>query len=132
MKIFLQKPDSQKKKTGVPVLSLADINNDGWLDIYVCNAGYMMAKSQNANFISIIRILLLLIRQGIWLTNKGGYTTHAAFFDYDLDGDLDCFIINNSFIPVNTLNYANKRDFRAEDWPVADFLKGGGDHLLQK
>ena len=32
-----------------------------------------------------------------------GYTTHAAFFDYDLDGDLDAFIINNSFIPVNTL-----------------------------
>ena len=65
------------------------------------------------------------------LTNRGGYTTHAAFFDYDLDGDLDAFIINNSFIPVNTLNYANKRDLRAKDWPVADFLKGGGDHLLR-
>ena len=38
-----------------------------------------------------------------WLND--GYTTHAAFFDYDLDGDLDCYILNNSFIPVNTLNY---------------------------
>ena len=42
------------------------------------------------------------------------------------------FIINNSFIPVNTLNYANKRDLRAKDWPVADFLKGGGDHFTQR
>jgi hypothetical protein len=60
-----------------------------------------------------------------------GYTTHASFFDYDLDGDLDCYILNNSFIPVNTLNYANKRELRAQDWPVADFLKGGGDKLLR-
>jgi hypothetical protein len=62
---------------------------------------------------------------------KNGYTTHAAFFDYDLDGDLDCYILNNSFIPVNTLNYSNKRDLRAKDWPLADFLKGGGDKLLR-
>jgi len=48
-----------------------------------------------------------------------------------VDGDLDCFIINNSFIPVNTLNYASKREVRAPDWQVADFLKGGGDHLLR-
>lgn len=53
------------------------------------------------------------------------------FFDYDLDGDLDCYMLNNSFIPVNTLNYANNRDLPAEKWPVADFLKGGGDKLLR-
>src|SRR4029079_11530342 len=43
----------------------------------------------------------------------------------------DCFIINNSFIPVNTLNYTNKRDLPSKDWPVADFLKGGGNRLLR-
>ena len=61
----------------------------------------------------------------------GGYTTHAAFFDYDLDGDLDAYILNNSFVPVNTLNFNNRRDLYAEDWPVKDFLKGGGDKLLR-
>ena len=63
--------------------------------------------------------------------DDSGYTTHAAFFDYDLDGDLDAYILNNSFIPVNTLNYSNKRELRSDQWDVKDFLKGGGDKLLQ-
>ena len=63
--------------------------------------------------------------------DNDGYTTQASFFDYDLDGDLDCFIVNNSPLPVNTLNYANTRQIPAEQAPVADFLKGGGDHLYR-
>lgn len=111
---------------------LADVNHDGWLDIYVCNAGYVNgAAPQNKLYINNHNLTFTDSATEYGLTNKGGYCTHAAFFDYDLDGDLDCFIINNSFIPVNTLNYANKRDLRAKDWPVADFLKGGGDRLLR-
>lgn len=122
---------------------MVDINHDGWLDIYVCNAGYINGvapesklyinngskhsasggKSADVSFTESAKVY--------GLENKGGYATHAAFFDYDLDGDLDLFIINNSFIPVNTLNYANKRDLRARDWPVADFLKGGGDRFFR-
>ncbi len=64
-------------------------------------------------------------------STENDYTTHVSFFDYDLDGDLDLYLLNNSFIPVNTLNYANNRDLRAKDWPVADFLKGGGDRLMR-
>jgi len=63
--------------------------------------------------------------------DNSGYSTQASFFDYDLDGDLDCFLINNTPIPVNTLNYANMRDLPAEKWSVADFLKPGGDHLYK-
>jgi hypothetical protein len=111
---------------------MADINNDGWLDIYVCNAGYINGKAPESKlYINNRNLTFTDSATEYGLTNKGGYTTHAAFFDYDLDGDLDCFIINNSFIPVNTLNYANKRSLRAKDWPVANFLKGGGDHLLR-
>jgi hypothetical protein len=51
------------------------------------------------------------------------------FFDYDKDGDLDAYILNNSFIPVSSLNYSNKRDLRDKDWDVVDILKGG-DKLL--
>ena len=119
-----------KGKWGTGVV-MVDINADGWLDIYICNAGYQQGISnendlyinnKNGTFTEAAKQFNL---------NESGYTTHAAFFDYDIDGDLDCYILKNSFIPVNTLNYANKRNLRAEDWPVADFLKGGGDKLLR-
>ncbi len=119
---------ADKWSTGVV---MADINADGLLDIYVCNAGFKQGMAQDNE---------LYINNGdLTFSEKGkdfgladaGYTTHAAFFDYDRDGDLDCYMLNNSFIPVNTLNYSNKRNLRAKDWPVADFLKGGGDKLLR-
>lgn len=115
---------------------MVDINNDRRLDIYVCYAGYQKGVDQRKE---------LYINQGngpdgiptfkesakAYGLDDNGYTTHAAFFDYDKDGDLDCYILNNSFIPVNSLNFENNRTLRAEDWPVKDFLKGGGDRLLR-
>lgn len=121
--------EAMKWSTGVVMV---DINSDGLLDIYVCNAGYQKGVSQeNALYINNgdLTFTESAAKYGL---NEDGYTTHAAFFDYDLDGDLDAFILNNSFIPVNTLNYANNRELRAKDWPVKDFLKkGGGDKLLR-
>lgn len=110
---------------------MADVNADGWLDIYVCNAGYIRGEDQQ-NELFVNNGDLTFSEQGAAFNlNEGGYTTHAAFFDYDSDGDLDVYILNNSFMPVNTLNYSNKRELDAEDWPVRDFLKGGGDKLLR-
>jgi len=110
---------------------MVDINGDGLLDIYVCNAGYREGADQaNALFINDGNLGFTDQADEYGLDDQG-YTTHAAFFDYDRDGDLDVYILNNSFIPVNTLNYSNKRELRAEDWDVKDFLKGGGDKLLR-
>jgi len=110
---------------------MVDINQDELLDIYVCNAGYVAGDDQ-ANELFINQGDGTFIEQAAqYNLDEKGYTTHAGFFDYDLDGDLDVYILNNSFIPVNTLNYSNKRDLRADDWPVKDFLKGGGDKLLR-
>jgi enediyne biosynthesis protein E4 len=120
--------NSGKWGTGVV---FADINADGWLDIYVCNAGYQKGISnENELYINNRNGSFTESAKAYGLA-ESGYTTHAAFFDYDRDGDLDCYILKNSFIPVNTLNYANKRELRAEDWPVEDFVKGGGDKLLR-
>jgi hypothetical protein len=110
---------------------MVDINNDGWLDIYVCNAGFQSGvETANQLFINNKDLTFTEQAAAYGLDDKG-YTTHAAFFDYDKDGDLDAYILNNSFIPVNTLNYSNKRELRAEDWQVKDFLQGGGDKLLR-
>ncbi len=118
----------EKWSTGVVMV---DINNDKLLDIYVCNAGYQKGVGQeNALFINN-GDLTFTEKAAEYGLDDNGYTTHAAFLDYDLDGDLDVYLLNNSFIPVNTLNYANNREMRAKDWPVKDFLKGGGDKLLK-
>ena len=121
--------DKKQWSTGV---TMVDINHDGWLDIYVCNAGNMMypALRKNQLFINNHDLTFTESAAAYGLDNDG-YTTHASFFDYDMDGDLDCFMVNNSPIPVNTLNYGNARDIRAENSNVADFLKGGGDHLYR-
>jgi hypothetical protein len=108
-----------------------DINHDGWLDLYVCNAGYQKGISNENELYINNKNLTFTESAAQYGLNESGYTTHASFFDYDLDGDLDCYLLKNSFIPVNTLNYANKRNLRAADWPVEDFLKGGGDKLLR-
>lgn len=110
---------------------LVDINSDGLRDIYVCNAGYRKGKSTK-NVLYINKGNMQFEDQAAaYGLDDDGYTTHAAFIDYDKDGDLDAYILNNSFIPVNTLNYSNKRDLPASEWPVQDFLKGGGDRLLR-
>ena len=120
--------EATKWSTGVVMV---DINADGLLDIYICNAGNIKGIStENALYINNGDLTFTEKAEEYGL-NENGYTTHAAFFDYDKDGDLDAYILNNSFIPVNTLNYANNRDLRAKDWPVKDFMKGGGDKLLR-
>ncbi len=119
---------ADKWSTGVV---MADINSDSLLDIYVCNAGFQTGMAQDNSLFINNGDGSFTEQASVYGLADAGYTTHAAFFDYDLDGDLDCYMLNNSFIPVNTLNYSNKRDLRAEDWPVADFLKGGGDRLLE-
>ncbi|MCY7291712.1 MAG: VCBS repeat-containing protein, partial [Ferruginibacter sp.] len=121
--------DSTSWSTGV---TLVDIDGDGWLDIYVCSAGFINGVPPESKLFMNNHDLSFTEKAAEYgLQNKGGYATHAAFFDADDDGDLDCFIINNSFIPTNTLNYENKRNLRAKDWPVKDFLKGGGDRFLR-
>jgi hypothetical protein len=121
--------EKQNWSTGV---TMVDINHDGWLDIYVCNAGNMMNAELRKNQLFINNHdLTFTERAAEYGLDNDGYTTHASFFDYDMDGDLDCFMVNNSPIPVNTLNYGNARGIRAENSDVANFLKGGGDHLFK-
>ena len=77
-------------------VTFADINQDGWMDIYVSQGGpYSRDKRKN----------LLLINQGdLTFIEKAeeyglddtGISTQSAFFDYDKDGDLDCIVMNEN------------------------------------
>jgi hypothetical protein len=110
---------------------LVDINNDGWLDIYICNSGHMKDGHRKNQLYINNHYGTFTEEAAKYGLDISAYTTQVSFFDYDNDGDLDCFMIDNSPIPVNTLNNANRRDLPEAQWPVAGFLKGGGDHLFR-
>ena len=99
--------------TGV---TLADVNGDGLLDIYVCHAGLKSGAARaNTLYINqglrdgIPRFREMAAQYGIADT---GYSTQAAFFDYDGDGDLDLFLIRNSPRAVATIAVRNQRTIR--------------------
>ncbi|WP_084138311.1 VCBS repeat-containing protein [Chryseolinea serpens] len=95
--------------TGV---TMADVNGDGLLDIYVCNAGNLPNDDRaNELFINNGDQTFTESAQAYGLDDRG-FSTHAAFFDYDRDGDLDAYIVNNSFMPIAKLAYRNLRNER--------------------
>ena len=95
-------------KTGV---TMADVNGDGKLDIYVSAVSYLTMHGRN----------MLYINNGDGTftdraTQYGlahvGYSTQAAFFDYDGDGDLDMFLLSHSTHTERAIGTATKRDVR--------------------
>ena len=85
-------------KTGV---SVADVNGDGLLDIYVCYSGNGNAeKRANQLFINNGNLTFTDKAKEMGVANIG-YTTNAAFFDYDKDGDLDLFVLNHNLKAVS-------------------------------
>ncbi len=106
--------------TGV---TMADVNGDGWLDIYVCNSGDVKGgNKQNELFINN-GDLTFTDRAEEYGVADPGFTTHAAFFDYDRDGDLDLYILNNSYQAIGSFN------LRKNERPNRDPL--GGDKLMR-
>lgn len=115
--------------TGV---NMVDINQDGFLDIYVSNAGNMEGNNHDNDLYINNGDLTFTEKAHEYNLAKTGFSTHASFFDYDKDGDLDAYILNNSNIPVSSLGYAEQREVRAQDWEgVPDIFKGVGDMLLR-
>ena len=90
--------------TGV---TMVDINADGWLDIYVCRSGSADEKSEMRNLLYINQKDNTFKESAIeYGLDDPDRSVHAAFFDYDKDGDLDVFVINHlkniSFLTENS------------------------------
>ncbi|HQQ84083.1 MAG TPA: CRTAC1 family protein, partial [Cyclobacteriaceae bacterium] len=93
--------------TGV---SLVDLNGDGWLDIYVCKSGDPKGQRRNNELFINNKDLTFTEHAAEYGINDKGLSTHAVFFDFDKDGDLDCYLLNNSFRSVG--NYDLRKDQR--------------------
>ncbi|MEC7265255.1 MAG: FG-GAP-like repeat-containing protein [Bacteroidota bacterium] len=106
--------------TGV---AMVDINADGWLDIYVCNSGDVEGDGkQNEFFINNGDGTVTERAQEMGLADTG-LSTHATFFDYDKDGDLDMYLLNNSYRAIGSFN------LRINERPIRD--EEGGDKLFR-
>ena len=111
---------------------MVDLNQDGLLDIYVSNAGNLKGNNHDNDLYINNGDLTFTEKAAEFNLAKTGFSTHASFFDYDKDGDLDAYILNNSNIPVSSLGYAEQRDKRAQDWEnVPAIFRGVGDMLLR-
>lgn len=106
--------------TGV---GMADVNGDGYLDIYVCNSGDIGGDDkQNELFINNGDGTFSEQAERYGLADRG-FSTHAAFFDYDRDGDLDVYLLNNSYKAIGEFN------LRINQRPKRDPV--GGDKLYR-
>lgn len=108
--------------TGV---TMVDINNDGWLDIYVCAVtGIHGFKGYNELYINQKdgTFKEQASHYGLALQN---YSVSAAFFDYDKDGDLDVYLLNHGL--HKTSNYSNFESREDRDEMSSDKLLRNDD-----
>lgn len=104
-------------KTGV---TMADINGDGLLDIYVCAVGnYKGLEGSNELYINN-GDLTFTEKSNEYGLDFTGFSTQAAFFDYDKDGDLDMYLLNHAV--HNTRSYDRVNTRMLKDNEAGDYL----------
>jgi len=82
--------------TGV---NMVDVDGDGWLDLYICQSGNTSDRGQMENLLFINQHDNTFKERGkIFGVNSDHRSTHASFFDYDNDGDLDLYVINHPLV----------------------------------
>lgn len=112
--------------TGV---SMVDINSDGWLDIYVCQVGgYKNFTGKNQLFINQgctdqagdVCQVTFKEQAAVYGLDFSGFSSQSAFFDYDLDGDLDMYLLCHSV--HSSESYRDTASTRKRDAKTGDKL----------
>ena len=87
-------------------VSVVDINQDGYKDIYICKGGNRKtpaSEMKNLFFINNKDNTFSEVATQMNLADDG-YDIQAAFLDYDKDGDLDMYLLRNAFVNYNRNN----------------------------
>jgi hypothetical protein len=99
--------------TGV---SMLDINNDGWLDIYVCKAGSLKDTNGRRNLLFVNQQNGSFVEEAAkWGLNDPGYSTQIYSIDYDKDGDLDLYLVNHRYDFENNTLISSKVQSNIEE-----------------
>src|SRR5690349_21579620 len=125
-KLYINKGDMEfedvTEKAGVAThswctgVSVIDINNDNWADIYVCVSGSVPGeRRKNLLFINQHNLTFTEEAAAYGLADTS-YSTQAAFFDYDGDGKLDMYLLNHT---LNDMQPNNIRDKKVDSSAIA-------------
>jgi hypothetical protein len=112
-------------KTGV---TMADVNGDGLIDIYICYSGKAGADMRrNQLFINLGNGKFAEKAKEYGLDDPG-YSTQAVFFDYDNDGDLDMFLLNHNIKKIDNMEFANVRN-QTDELASNKLFENKGNHF---
>ena len=104
--------DAEGWSTGATMI---DINNDGWMDIYVCKSASLDNNLLRRNKLFVNQKDGTFTEEAAkWGLGDDGFSTQAYFFDYDKDDDLDMYLINHRVDFLNSINLEvilNDKDF---------------------
>ncbi|MDT0690376.1 VCBS repeat-containing protein [Salegentibacter sp. F188] len=106
--------DSEGWTSGVTMI---DINNDGWMDIYVCKSASLDNSELRKNKLYINQKDGTFIDQAEkWGLDHNGFSIQAYFFDFDKDGDLDMYLVNHrpDFQNTNKIIHINEKEYFPE------------------
>jgi enediyne biosynthesis protein E4 len=103
------------RKAWTTGVTMADVNGDGWLDIYVCFSGKGSPDTRRNQ-------LFINQKNGTFTEEAAAYglddpsnSIQALFFDYDLDGDLDMYLLNHNTKVINEIEFDQARQDRNPD-----------------
>ncbi|PKA98833.1 VCBS repeat protein [Flavobacteriaceae bacterium MAR_2009_75] len=111
--------------------TFVDINGDGFLDLYVCKSGKPEGENRhNELFINNGDLTFTESSKSFGL-DINGLSVHSAFFDYDKDGDLDVYVLNNSLKSIGGFDLVeNQRNIPDEQGNGNKFLRNDNGKFI--